>query len=62
MVEELDMVEEEEQFTHMLTLEDAVNSEDILSKLNIHARMHAHAHTHTHVDTGGCGELRGHTQ
>ena len=31
MIEDLDLVEEEDQFTHLLTLEDAVNGEDILS-------------------------------
>lgn len=32
MVGELDLVEENDQFTHMMTLEDAVNSEDLLSE------------------------------
>lgn len=32
IIEDLDLVEEEDQFTHMLTLEDAVNSEDLLSR------------------------------
>ncbi len=31
MIEELDLVAEEEQFTHMLTLEDAVTGEEMLS-------------------------------
>ncbi|KAH3752088.1 hypothetical protein DPMN_186698, partial [Dreissena polymorpha] len=31
IVEDLDLVEEEDQFTHLLTLEDAVNPEDILN-------------------------------
>ena len=30
-LQELDLVEEEDQFTHMLTLEDAVSSEDLLN-------------------------------
>jgi len=34
MMEDLDLVEEEDQFTHLLTLEDAGNPEDILSRLN----------------------------
>jgi pre-mRNA-splicing factor CWC22 len=29
---DLDLVEEEEQFTHLITLDDAKDSEDILSK------------------------------
>jgi pre-mRNA-splicing factor CWC22 len=33
VMEDLDLVEEEDQFTHLLTLEDAVNGEDILSML-----------------------------
>lgn len=32
--EGLDLVEEEDQFTHMLPLEDDYNPEDILSKLD----------------------------
>ncbi|XP_053386760.1 pre-mRNA-splicing factor CWC22 homolog [Mercenaria mercenaria] len=31
VLEDLDLVEEEDQFTHLLTLEDAVNGEDILN-------------------------------
>ncbi|XP_060589870.1 pre-mRNA-splicing factor CWC22 homolog [Ruditapes philippinarum] len=31
VMEDLDLVEEEDQFTHLLTLEDAVNGEDILN-------------------------------
>ena len=31
VIEALDLVLEEDQFTHMLTLDDAVNSEDMLS-------------------------------
>lgn len=41
ITEELDVVEEEDQFTHLITLDDvkAVNSEDILSKnFNIFAK------------------------
>ena len=33
---ELDIVEEEEQFTHNMRLEDAVNSEDMLSESYYH--------------------------
>lgn len=35
IIEELDVVEEEDQFTHIITLDDvkASNSEDILSKI-----------------------------
>lgn len=33
--EGLDLVEEEDQFTHMLPLEDEYNPEDVLSKLEI---------------------------
>lgn len=33
--EGLDLVEEEDQFTHMLPLEDEYNPEDILSKLEM---------------------------
>lgn len=36
--EGLDLVEEEDQFTHMLPLEDEYNTEDILSKIT-------HSHT-----------------
>jgi len=32
VVKELDLVEEENQITHLITLDDAKNSEDILSK------------------------------
>lgn len=32
IIEELDLVEEEEQFTHLITLEDVKDGEDILSK------------------------------
>lgn len=34
IIEQLDIIEEEDQFTHLITLEDveAKNSEDILSK------------------------------
>ena len=32
--EGLDLVEEDEQFTHMLTLEDAINGEELLSKFS----------------------------
>lgn len=32
VLEELDIVDEDDQFTHMLTLEDAVNPEDVLSR------------------------------
>lgn len=34
IIEELDIVEEEDQFTHLITLDDvkATNSEDVLSK------------------------------
>lgn len=31
VIEDLDLVEEDDQFTHMLTLEDATSVEDILS-------------------------------
>jgi hypothetical protein len=34
VVKELDLVEEENQITHLITLGDAQNSEDILSKLS----------------------------
>lgn len=34
VVKELDLVEEENQITHLITLDDAKNSEDILSKLS----------------------------
>lgn len=34
VVKELDLVEEENQITHLITLENAQNSEDILSKLS----------------------------
>jgi pre-mRNA-splicing factor CWC22 len=34
VVRELDLVEEENQITHLITLDDAKNSEDILSKLS----------------------------
>lgn len=33
VLEELDLVQEADQFTHMLTLEDAVNGEEMLSML-----------------------------
>lgn len=33
VAENLDLVEEEDQFTHPLTLEDDYNPDDILSKL-----------------------------
>ena len=36
VLEELDIVEEAEQFTHMLPLEEAVSTEDMLSKLLTH--------------------------
>ena len=32
VLQELDLVEEDDQFTHMLTLDDAVDSEDMLSE------------------------------
>jgi hypothetical protein len=32
VIQELDLVEEEDQFTHLVTLDDAKDSEDILSK------------------------------
>jgi pre-mRNA-splicing factor CWC22 len=32
VLKELDLVEEEDQFTHLVTLDDAKDSEDILSK------------------------------
>jgi pre-mRNA-splicing factor CWC22 len=32
VMKELDLVEEEDQFTHLITLDDAKDSEDILSK------------------------------
>lgn len=32
MIEELDLVEEADQFTHLLTLDDAGGGEEILSK------------------------------
>lgn len=35
IIESLDLVEEEDQFTHIITLEDATNPEDILSKFII---------------------------
>lgn len=37
IIEELDLIQEEHQFTHLITLEDvkAGNSEDILSKLTL---------------------------
>lgn len=34
----LDLVEEEDQFTHMLPLDDEYNSEDVLSKSNTKRR------------------------
>jgi pre-mRNA-splicing factor CWC22 len=34
VVKELDLVEEENQITHLITLDDAKNSEDILSKFS----------------------------
>jgi pre-mRNA-splicing factor CWC22 len=36
VVKELDLVEEENQITHLITLDDAKNSEDILSKLMLY--------------------------
>ena len=33
MLEDLDLVEEEDQFTHLLTLEDAGDPENLLSML-----------------------------
>ena len=35
MLEDLDLVEEEDQFTHLLTLEDAGDPENLLSMLTI---------------------------
>ncbi len=32
VIDDLDLVEEADQFTHLLTLEDAGQSEDLLSK------------------------------
>lgn len=32
IVEELDVVDEQDQFTHMLTLDDAVSAEELLSE------------------------------
>lgn len=32
LVEDLDLVEEEDQFTHLLTLDEATDGQDILSK------------------------------
>ena len=32
VIEELDLVEEDDQYTHLLTLEDDYQTEDILSK------------------------------
>jgi hypothetical protein len=32
VLKDLDLVEEEDQFTHLITLDDAKDSEDILSK------------------------------
>jgi pre-mRNA-splicing factor CWC22 len=32
VMKDLDLVEEEDQFTHLITLDDAKDSEDILSK------------------------------
>ncbi len=34
--EELDLVEEEDQFTHLLTLDEVTDGQDILSKFNFH--------------------------
>lgn len=38
IIEDLDLVEEEDQFTHLITLEDAGNPEDILS-MCLHYRL-----------------------
>jgi hypothetical protein len=48
VLKELDLVEEEDQFTHLITLDDAKDSEDILSKylwfvtLTFHYKMYWH--------------------
>jgi pre-mRNA-splicing factor CWC22 len=48
VLKELDLVEEEDQFTHLITLDDATNSEDILSKylwfvtLTFHYKKYSH--------------------
>jgi pre-mRNA-splicing factor CWC22 len=40
VIEELDLVEEEDQFTHLITLDDAKDSEDILSKFILFVSAH----------------------
>lgn len=35
MVEELDLIDESEQITHTVTLDDAVDPENVLSKLSL---------------------------
>jgi pre-mRNA-splicing factor CWC22 len=46
VLKELDLVEEEDQFTHLITLDDAKDSEDILSKYLWFVTFHYKKYSH----------------
>ena len=60
MLEELDLVQEDDQITHLLSLDDEFDTEETLSEsfgvifatsqtAHSFSRTHTHTHTHTHT-------------